>query len=430
MRKPIADKNQDRPIPREFTAASIAEHSPADEQLFQNFLHSGEPYTSMFRNNPWLIPPDASQPLAWGTGQYWDTTVARKHPHWKNFDLPHPTRDLHQMRRDFVQWGFCFIEDGLAEDQCERFLQRLLDQAEGERLAGIAQPTPSGQYINTLINKGHVFVQCIEQHPDAVQAGPLIEHFLNETLGAGWICHSFLANGSDPGGQPQILHLDQGPLMPWITEEAPALVNTMYIPQDVDDENGGTLVIPGSHRILIEAGSGGEIGPLPPAINLEAKAGTIMLFDGRLLHGTGVNRTSERRFVATMSNVKPWMRTQENWIISVDPEIIKNASPKLLHRIGLQALTYGATVEGFGLGAQGRIGEAGGDLRGFREALDRGRYVRVGELSPQSSTETLKQDFTVRAVTAETQRRREERRARRAAAKANAATPDPTKPDV
>ena len=94
-------------------------------------------------------------------------------------------------------------------------------------------------------------------------------------------------------------------------------------------KNGGTLVIPGSHKIMIKAGSNGQIGKLPPAINLEAEAGSIMLFDGRLLHGTAVNKSDKSRFVATMSNVKPWMRTQENWVLSVAPEILKNASPKI-----------------------------------------------------------------------------------------------------
>ena len=391
--------------PIEFSPQHIKEHSAPEERLFQSFLQSGEPYTSLFRNNPWLIPPDASQPLQWGSGAYWDTTVARKHPHWKNVELPTLTRDLHQMRRDFVTWGFCLIEDGLSSVQCEKFRKRLFDQAAGERLAGVEQRTPSGQYVNTLINKGQIFAQCIEQDPEAVQAGLLIEHFLNETLGRGWICHSFLANGADPGGQPQILHIDQGPLMPWITEEAPALVNTMFIPQDIHEDNGGTLLIPGSHRILIEAGSGGAVGKMPPTIHLEAPAGTIMLFDGRLLHGTAVNKSDELRFVATMSNVKPWMRTQENWALSVDPAILAAASPKLLHRIGMQALTYGATVEGFGLSARGRVGEALGDIRPFREAVDQGTYLRVGELSPDSSPDTLSQPFTLRAVTEQARRR-------------------------
>jgi ectoine hydroxylase-related dioxygenase (phytanoyl-CoA dioxygenase family) len=380
---------------REFSQEYFDEHTTKENRLFNNFIDSKEPYKSIFQNNPWMIPPDIKRPLEWGD-HYWDTTVARKHDYWKNFELPSPTKDIVQIREDFKKWGYALIEDALSETQCQNFLNRVLEQADGERLAGLDAQTPSGQYVHTLINKGDVFGKCIEQNPEAVQAGVLIENFLNETLGKGWICHSFLANGAEKGKYPQGLHMDQGPLSPWMTEESPALVNTMYIPQDVNEENGGTLVIPGSHKIMIDAGSNGEIGKLPPAINLEAKAGTIMMFDGRLLHGTAVNKTDEVRFVATMSNVKPWMRTQENWVLSVDPEVLNRASPKLLHRMGLQALTYGSTVEGFGMGASGKVGDEWGNIKQFREAYDKGEYVRVGELSSRSSKEDLEKKYTLK----------------------------------
>lgn len=399
-------------VPQEFTPEHVAAHSPAEEQLYRPFVRSGEPWKSLFTNNPWMIPPDPRKALEWGTGGYWDTTVARKHPYWSRVDLPVPTRDLHRMRSDLHEWGFALIQDGLSPSQCERFRDRLLEQAEGERLAGIETTTPSGQYIHTLINKGAIFGQCIEQDPHAVQAGPLIEQLLDEMLGKGWICHSFLSNGADPGGQPQGLHTDQAPLFPWIPAEAPALVNTMFIPEDVDDRNGGTLLVPGSHRILIEAGSGGEVGEMPPTINLEAPAGTILLFDGRLLHGTGVNRTERRRFVATMSNVKSWMRQQENWVLSVAADVLEQASPKLLHRMGLQAVTYGATVEGFGMGAQGRVGEPDGGIAPFRAAYDRGAYARIRELSKDSGKEDLQRPYTLGAVR---ERARAERKRLRAA---------------
>ena len=380
---------------REFSQEYFDEHTTKENRLFNNFIDSKEPYKSIFQNNPWMIPPDIKRPLEWGD-HYWDTTVARKHDYWKNFELPSPTKDIVQIREDFKKWGYALIEDALSETQCQNFLNRVLEQAAGERLAGLDAQTPSGQYVHTLINKGEVFGKCIEQNPEAVQAGVLIENFLNETLGKGWICHSFLANGAEKGKYPQGLHMDQGPLSPWMTEESPALVNTMYIPQDVNEENGGTLVIPGSHKIMIDDGSNGEIGELPPAINLEAKAGTIMMFDGRLLHGTAVNKTDKVRFVATMSNVKPWMRTQENWVLSVDPEVLNRASPKLLHRIGLQVLTYGSTVEGFGMGASGKVGDEWGSIKQFREAYDKGEYIRVGELSSRSSKEDLEKKYTLK----------------------------------
>ena len=385
-------------VPIEFTPDYVEENSSRDQHLFRSFLRSGQPFKSIIENNPWLMPPDLSKPLEWGTGRYWDTTVARKHDYWKDFDLPEATKDINQMRKDIHEWGFCLIEEALSKQQCNQFIERIREQAEGERLAGINQPTPSGQYVNTLINKGDIFSKCIEQDPETVQAGPVIEQIIDEALGKGWICHSFLSNGADPGGYPQGLHIDQGPLLPWMTEEAPALFNTLYIPEDVNDENGGTLFIPGSHKILIQAGSGGKVGELPPAVNLEAVAGTTMLFDGRMLHGTGVNRSDKQRFVATMSNVKSWMRTQENWVLSVSPDILEKASPKLLHRIGLQALTYGATVEGFGLGAGGRIGDVWGNIKQFRNAVDKGNYIRVRELSAKSNSEDLTKNYTLRVA--------------------------------
>lgn len=382
-------------VPQEFTPEFVKANSRPEEQLFTDFLTSRQPLKSLYENNPWLTPPNMKLPLEWGNGGYWDTTVARKHPYWKEMDLPQPTKDIGEMRHSILEWGYCLIEEGLSQEQCERFRTRLFEQAEGERRAGVNMQTPFGQYVNTLVNKGTCFAKCIEQDPEFVQAGPVIEQIMDETLGKGWICHSFLANGADPGGYPQGLHIDQGPLLPWQTIEAPALFNTMYIPQDVNEVNGGTLIVPGSHKAFIEAGAGGEIGKLPPAINLEASAGTIVLFDGRLLHGTGGNRSQERRFVATMSNVASWMRTQENWVVSVAPDVLESASPKLLHRMGFQALTYGSTIEGFGLSAKGRVGDAWGAIKQFRTAYDKGNYVRVRELSGASSQEEIERPYTV-----------------------------------
>jgi hypothetical protein len=387
-------------IPYEFTPEAVQALSPLEEQLYTGFLLNRDLEEPILGRNPWLLPPDQNKPLEWGTGRYWDTTVARKHEYWKQIDLPLPTKDIRRMRRDLREWGYCLIEEGLSDAQYQRLNTRLLEQAEGERLAGIEQQSPYGQYVYSLINKGECFAKCIEQDPEAVQAGPVIEQLMDETLGQGWICHAFLAHGADLDRWPQGLHVDQGALLPWITKEAPVLVNTMFIIEDVNEVNGGTLIIPGSHKVMVAAVSGEPVDKLPPAINLEARAGTIMVFDGRVLHGTGANRSSKRRFVLTMSNVKPWMRQQEVWLLSASPEVLEQASPKLLHRIGFQSLFNCGAVEGFGVNfAQGRVGEPEGALKVFRDALDAGTYRRVGELRPNSSEQDLQMDFTLRKAT-------------------------------
>ena len=169
----------------------------------------------------------------------------------------------------------------------------------------------------------------------------------------------------------------------------------------IDEQNGGTLVIPGSHRLLAEASRSGEpVGPLKPAINLDAEAGTIVVMDGRLLHGTGINHTDTPRIVMLNAMQSGWLRQQENWMLSVRPDVVERSSPKLLHRMGFQAATYGQTNEGHGFGAIGRAGESAGALAGFRLAADNGSYLRVGELGPNSTLEELNAPFTLRDVVA------------------------------
>ncbi len=294
----------------------------------------------MLKNNPSMVPPRAGEDLVWGEGRYYDTTVARKHDYWKDKDLPQPTKDIVRMRNNLYEWGFCLIEEGLSTEQLAVVKGRVEEQAEAERLAGLITDSPALQLVWALINKGQCFVQCLEMNPEGVQAGPLIEQLLDELLDKGWCSFSFLSNIAFAGCHPQMLHQDQTMVHPWVTPEAPVLINVVYLLDDVNEVNGGTLMIPGSHKIVSEAGDGGSVGKLPPAINTEAKAGTVMLMDGRLLHGTGVNRTDTQRIIMTQSNVKPWIRTQENWMLTVKPEVLEDASPKLLANGGLYASLY------------------------------------------------------------------------------------------
>jgi hypothetical protein len=128
------------------------------------------------------------------------------------------------------------------------------------------------------------------------------------------------------------------------------------------------------------------------------KAGTMILTDGRLLHGTGINHSEAPRIVMLNGMQKPWMRQQENWMLSVGADVLRHASPKLLQRMGFQATTGASTTEGHGFGASGKVGEAAGAVADFRIAADSGEYMRVGELSPASTHDELTAPFTLRGV--------------------------------
>ena len=150
------------------------------------------------------------------------------------------------------------------------------------------------------------------------------------------------------------------------------------------------MIVPRSHKILFQSGNHRPVKQLPPAISLEAKAGTIMMMNGYTLHGTGINQTENPRHILVMACIKPWMRTQELFPFSLDPEVLANASLKLLKRL---------CFIGNGSGGIEGHGQEPGVLRGMRQAMDAGNYVRIGELSPSSSKEELTRDYTWRSTT-------------------------------
>jgi ectoine hydroxylase-related dioxygenase (phytanoyl-CoA dioxygenase family) len=388
-------------VPEEFDPAHVATMAASEGHMYRNELASRDPMPSVLEANPdiYFVPPKRSS--EWGqweyrTGAYYDTTVAAKHPYWQGEDLPVATKDIQRLRSDMVTWGYCKIEDALSAEQVAVIRQRVLEQAEGERLAGIAQKTPSGQNINCCVNKGQCFEALLEQHPSMVQGGALIEQLVTEALGENWISNSLIASIALKGGVPQALHQDQDIAL---DSRSPLTINVMSVITDLDENTGGTLIIPGSHRTLSDSVRDQKpAGKLPPAINLDAKAGTIVITDGRLIHSTGINHTDTPRIVMLNGMQHPVIRQQENWMLSVKPQVLGRASPKLLQRMGYQATNAAQTNEGHGFGASGGVGEAAGLTVDFRFAADEGDYLRVGELGPDSSLEELNASYTLREV--------------------------------
>ena len=95
--------------------------------------------------------------------------------------------------------------------------------------------------------------------------------------------------------------------------------------------NGATRVVPGSHLL----GHGPDYGNLPETVPVTGPAGTVMVFDGRLWHQTGPNTTAgERRHGVLAYYCRPFMRQQENWFVSLKPEVLDRATPTLRHLLG------------------------------------------------------------------------------------------------
>ncbi len=294
-------------------------------------------------------------------------------------ELPRATADLEKLREDLLEFGYCLVKDALSAAQLARFRERTDEQAAGERAAGVAGYTsmnergvPTSQFVIALVNKGECFADAVEMSERSVQRGPLLDQILTEVLGQGFICNSAAAAIAGPGGTPQALHCGQSmipkPWPPWPFECFCGLLL-----DDFDDVNGGTLVIPRSHRILTEAGLD-PLPELPPTTNVTGPAGSALIMDGRLIHGTGANVSEQLRRLIILAYHKPFVRQQEQWPLSVAADIYDKASPKLRERLGFKA---------WHAGLGGYEGQGEGSIAPLRDG-----YVPVGALDGNGETKS------------------------------------------
>jgi ectoine hydroxylase-related dioxygenase (phytanoyl-CoA dioxygenase family) len=116
----------------------------------------------------------------------------------------------------------------------------------------------------------------------------------------------------------------------------------MWMLDDFSEDNGATLVVPGSHMSGCQPSRypGGAPQPVPAT----APAGTAMVFEGRLWHGTGANRgnTPRRGLLSTFCG--PQFRPQENYTIGTRPEVLEAATDDLRALLGFRVFSgYGRT---------------------------------------------------------------------------------------
>ncbi len=87
-------------------------------------------------------------------------------------------------------------------------------------------------------------------------------------------------------------------------------LSTIWMLTDFRDENGGTLLVPGSHRSGVNPSDGMEDvidrdGPHPDEVHAEGTAGSVLFYDSRLWHAVAPNRANEPR-VALIVRYAPW----------------------------------------------------------------------------------------------------------------------------
>lgn len=258
------------------------------------------------------------------------------HPRLDRLDLkvlPKPTEDITQVKKDLDEWGYGFVKNALSPDEIRKLRKRLMDQAKGEADAGIGfydgGELKVNQRVWCLPNKGKEFI-------DLLETNKTIDDFVPDFLGDDAILFSYTANIARPGNTPMHLHTDQITIQPPIRSVAVGM-NLMYFLEDVSEQNGGTLVMPGTHK-----GNWAPDDPYNPVDTVAAAgpAGTCMVFESRLWHATGANMmpfdSGSERPVLLVFFTRPWMRQQENFSLSLKDDVLESCSDRVKGYLGFR----------------------------------------------------------------------------------------------
>ena len=256
--------------------------------------------------------------------------------------LPPLRSRLEDAKRDLDEVGLTRFIGATDEATLDAARQRLDEQVAGEIAHGCAfretgdvvvnVPGAPNQRVWNLINKGEIFRRMVMN--EAVHA--LVRHLLGDDI----LLFSFTANVANKGGLAQPLHGDQTfapPETPY-----PLIANCAWMLDAFTEENGATRVVPNTHKLGRWPDTDAHIETAPAV----GPAGAIMVWDGRLWHGTGANHTDAPRRGLLAAYCKPFLRPQENSTMSVDPEVLKHCSPELLTLLGFRTWRGLGMVEG------------------------------------------------------------------------------------
>ena len=164
-------------------------------------------------------------------------------------------------------------------------------------------------------------------------AHPFVTAHVAALLGDDWMISNFTGNIALPGSGSMNAHCDQSTIMPEPWPQMYAM-NAIWCLDDVDEGNGATRYLPGSHHFtsFAEVPADPKVGMRP----FEAEAGSVILMHGRTWHTSGENTSADReRAMLFAFYTRSFLRLQANWWQIVPAERLGGLSPDLQFRLGL-----------------------------------------------------------------------------------------------
>lgn len=252
--------------------------------------------------------------------------------------------------------GYTIFPGAMSQEQVSEYLACVKKHVEKEKGQESHMPGPylvNGTKADVVLNaqmKDYTFLKalfCSQALNDTLL------HFLNDTWykkipldQPNYILNSFIARSPN---DRQPLHLDAyvPSLSKYVTN-----MQCLFVLEDMNEDNGCTVLVPGSHK----SGEYCTQDAVKDAISIVAKAGDIVLWDGRIWHGTESNKTTGTRWTLVAHFVRWWIKQIFN-VKAIPKETIDKLTNSQKAVLGLCSMPHNNEFEGV-------------DIRGGYERLE------------------------------------------------------------
>ncbi|MEZ4863613.1 MAG: phytanoyl-CoA dioxygenase family protein [Caldilineaceae bacterium] len=212
-----------------------------------------------------------------------------------------PAVDLEAIAAAVDEQGYAIIPNVIPPEQADAACAILEELLTAE--ATDASRAAKTQRVGRIAVKDPLFLELMTH--------PLIVAFWRHYLGEDAICSTWSANTAYPGFDRLGWHADYpywSITPPWPTGRIAG--QTIWLLDDFSDENGGTGVLPGSHRLLRPPDR--NWGWLDDAVILTGGRGSVMVMHGACWHTARPNHTDKARSALLGMYMRPCFITQED----------------------------------------------------------------------------------------------------------------------
>lgn len=236
------------------------------------------------------------------------------------------TQTLEQHANELQIRGYTIVENVLNAAQIEEARAALDSIFQREKEIGTQHRWHNDSY--------QVAYMLPQKHPLFLSFGlnPRVLPLMQFLLGENCVLGSLNGLSMTPGGHGQGLHLDQPESVPGTV----LYINALHALDDFTHDNGCTRVVPFSQDRLVPRGT--DMGQFEEeTVYLEAPAGSLIAYNGGLLHAGSQNKTDRSRRALHAFFHRPWVRPQWDYPRSLSPEVIARMSEEQKRLFGFSA---------------------------------------------------------------------------------------------